>query len=70
VTTSVPLKAGDELFTYYGYRAGAPFPSDFPWYWETKAAIDREDRLRKESEEAEKEKKKKEKKTKKKKSKK
>jgi hypothetical protein len=50
VTTEVPLKAGDELFTFYGYGPAA-FPSDFLWYWETKAAIDREDRLQKEAKE-------------------
>jgi hypothetical protein len=47
----VPLKAGDELFTFYGYRENAPFPSDFLWYWETKRDLERQERLEKEEQE-------------------
>ena len=43
-----PLKAGDELFTFYGYGPSAPFPSDFPWYWETKTSIEKQERLERE----------------------
>ena len=46
VTAMHDLRAGDELFTFYGYKPG-DFPEDFPWYWETKLAIDKEDRLAK-----------------------
>ena len=42
------LKAGEELFTYYGYKQNT-FPEDFPWYWETKGQILREERLKKEA---------------------
>ena len=45
------IDVGDELFAYYGYKPGAPFPSDFPWYWETKLKIDTEQRKLKEIEE-------------------
>ena len=44
VTATKDLKAGDELFTFYGYKPDGSFPEDFPWYWETKMAIDKEDR--------------------------
>ena len=44
VTPTRDIKAGEELFTYYGYGIGE-FPSDFPWYFETKLAIEREERL-------------------------
>ena len=44
VTPLRDIKAGEELFTHYGY--GWPdFPEDFPWYWEAKNSIDREERL-------------------------
>ena len=32
------------MFTYYGYGP-SEFPGDFPWYFETKLAIEREERL-------------------------
>ena len=41
------IKAGEELFTDYGY-GHSPFPTDFPWYWETKLALDKEERMQKE----------------------
>ena len=42
------LKAGDELFTYYGYGKNE-FPYDFPWYWEMKAQIEHEEHLKEQS---------------------
>ena len=45
VTISNPVKAGDELFTYYGYGTGYPLPSDFPWYWELKRQVEKAERL-------------------------
>ena len=47
------VKAGQELFTYYGYSK-KEFPYDFPWYWEQKNQIERDERLRKEAESLEK----------------
>ena len=49
VTPFVDMKAGEELFTFYGYGIKAKFPADFPWYWEAKMIIDREERLQKEA---------------------
>ena len=43
----VEIKAGMELFMYYDYER-SDFPQDFPWYWETKLAIEREERIDKE----------------------
>ena len=39
VVTTAPVKAGEELFTYYGYRRVA-MPQDFPWYWDMKKQIE------------------------------
>ena len=39
------LKAGEELFAHYGYR-NAVFPNDFPWYFELKTKVEKEQRLR------------------------
>ena len=44
VTTNRSIKAGEELYTYYGYRRSR-FPADFPWYWELKGIMDKEARL-------------------------
>ena len=52
VTAMRDLKAGEELFTYYGYGKN-DFPSDFLWYHEAKLAIDREERMEKEKEKSE-----------------
>ena len=41
------------MFTFYGYGKHATFPADFLWYWETKAAIDRQERLELEEKERE-----------------
>ena len=38
------LKAGEELYGYYGYKR-QEFPADFPWYWELKMKVDKEQRL-------------------------
>ena len=45
VTTGKPVKAGEELFTYYGYKTGYGLPSDFPWYWELQRQVEKEERL-------------------------
>ena len=36
------LKAGQEIFTNYGYKKPLPFPHDRPWYWATKAQVDKD----------------------------
>ena len=46
VTTHRDIKAGEELFSYYGYRGQSDFPQDFPWYFEEKMKFDREMRLK------------------------
>ena len=48
VNPQVPIQDGQEVLMYYGYRP-AEFPSDFPWYWETKLLLEREERLKKEA---------------------
>ena len=63
VTALRDIKAGEELFTNYGY-AKMDFPDDFPWYWETKMALEREERLEEEAKKKLKEAKKKKKKSK------
>ena len=58
VTPYEDLKAGDELFTDYGYdrnkNVAGDFPNDFPWYWETRRKLKREERFEKEALEREK----------------
>ena len=39
------ITAGEELYGYYGYKAGM-FPDDFPWYWEQKMKLDKVKRLK------------------------
>ena len=39
------LKAGEELYGYYGYKT-RDFPNDFPWYWELKMKVNKEQRLK------------------------
>ena len=39
------IKAGEELFTYYGYRRHMRMPSDFPWYWQLKRKMEAEEEL-------------------------
>lgn len=65
VTVLRDMKAGEELFTNYGYGK-SDFPADFLWYWETKMALEREERLEAELKEEKKKKQKKEQKKKKK----
>ena len=57
VTVLRDMKAGEELFTNYGYGK-SDFPADFLWYWETKLALEREERLEAELQEKKKKKKK------------
>ena len=44
VTTTKAVKAGQELFTFYGYGPHE-LPADFPWYWDMKRQVDKEERL-------------------------
>ena len=46
VTPLFDIKTGMELHTNYGYGQN-DFPNDFPWYFETKLALEREERLNK-----------------------
>ena len=45
VTTSKPVKAGEELYTNYGYKMTSMNGGSFPWYWELKRNMDKEARL-------------------------
>ena len=45
VVTTTDVKAGEELFTYYGYSSGLAIPVDFPWYWEMKKEIEEKENL-------------------------
>lgn len=47
VTPLFDIKAGMELHTNYGYGRN-DFPNDFPWYWETKLVLEREERKERE----------------------
>ena len=47
VAASRDIKAGEELFAYYGYQ-GPRFPHDFPWYFELKTKVEKERRLKEE----------------------
>ena len=52
VESQRPIKAGEELFTYYGYGyGGAEPPNDFPWYFELKMKIEKEEEEKKRQEE-------------------
>ena len=59
VTGLFPIEAGQEIFTNYGYDKGGrrvepgEFPYDFPWFWETKAKIEKEERIGKETKQQE-----------------
>ena len=46
-----PIKAGEEIFTYYGYRKDLAPPNDFPWYWDLLKKTEEEEELLKEKEE-------------------
>ena len=57
VTSKRDIKAGEELLAYYGYEYGpipGDFPEDYPWYFEAKAAHEKEERLAKEAAEKQK----------------
>ncbi len=43
VMSLTPIKAGSEIFTFYGYRRD-PFPLDFPWYFEALDKLIKEER--------------------------
>lgn len=44
VVAQVDLKAGSEIFTFYGYTENTrKFPFDYPWYWNAKRAIEKEE---------------------------
>ena len=45
VVANRDLKAGEELFGYYGYTT-SKFPDDFPWYYDLKAKVEKEKRLK------------------------
>ena len=47
VFTTTHVKAGDEIFTYYGYGGKSNMPEDFPWYWELKSQIDKKEKSKK-----------------------
>ena len=59
-TINIPEQS--ELFMHYGYKQ-AEFPSDFPWYWETKNRLERQERMQKEKKSKKKKKAKKKKQT-------
>ena len=40
------IRAGEELYGYYGYDKPGSFPDDFPWYWEQKMKVDKVSRLK------------------------
>ena len=46
VITTRHIKAGEELFTYYGYHPDRDifFPADYPWYWKLKENIEEEEK--------------------------
>ena len=44
VVSTKHIKAGEELFTYYGYKP-RKMPEDFPWYWELKRKEEEEEEL-------------------------
>lgn len=44
VISTTHIKAGEEIFTYYGYGPGTD--EDFPWYWELKQKVEDEEELR------------------------
>ena len=44
VVSTKTIKAGEELFTYYRYKRER-MPIDFPWYWELKRKLEKEEEL-------------------------
>jgi hypothetical protein len=55
-----PIKAGEELFTHYGYGKGIA-PDDFLWYHEAQEKLEEEERQQEERETEDKKRKKKKK---------
>ena len=54
VVATRDIKAGEELFGFYGYNKNkAVFPNDFPWYFELKTKVEKEQRLRRRSKDLE-----------------
>ena len=48
VVSQQDLKAGSEVLTHYGYtEEDRKFPADFPWYFEAKEALEKEEILKK-----------------------
>ena len=51
IVPELNLKAGDELLADYGYgnKDGIQqeFPDDFPWYWELKRKLEKEENVKK-----------------------
>ena len=45
VVTNRYIKAGEELYGYYGYKP-SEFPTDHPWYFELERQIEKERRIR------------------------
>ena len=43
--TTKAVKAGDELFTHYGYASEFGVMFDVPWYWDLKRQVEKEERL-------------------------
>ena len=44
--TTRSVKSGEELLVYYGYKPGYDVPLDYPWYWELKRQVEKEERLK------------------------
>ena len=45
LVSSRDIASGEELYAYYGYK-DASFPLDFPWYFELKRKVEKEQRLK------------------------
>ena len=43
---SKDIASGEELFAYYGYFSERDIPYDYPWYWELKRKVQKEERIR------------------------
>ena len=39
------VMAGEELLAHYGYIQYNIVPNDFPWYWELKRKVEKDERL-------------------------
>ena len=49
ITPTRDIKSGEEIFIYYGYeneRNSGEFPIDYPWYWDQKMALEKDERLK------------------------